>query len=739
MAKNKKDPWRIGGEVDKNALYAGQTTGMWLGILLYVFIAIALALWIVFSLGCVLAIFQSDKVKCGFSAVNNMLATGGVILTWGAALFDITLQRGVLNAGFWLRPGGGFGEGIQAVWIVLRDLVNIALIGGMVWASINMILKTGQQVGKIVVQIIIVALLVNFSYFFAGVILDASHFASRVIYQEAFGVTIGAPGAKEENKEGLQIATRFMLATRLGSLNDLSLLESTNEEVFVENAQDIGFALLMGLVALLVFMVTAWIFFSVAALFTQRFIVIIILLMTSPVGVLAFSDIPKLKEYGQGWWAALWSQAIFPPILLILFASSFKVLESATAAFVQKDASFLGLFVGPEAEGPLSGATPGQVADGPWGAAWELIIVYIIGIGLMYVSMRIAVNIAKQEPTKIPTTGQIYGQYRKAIKPIAAIPKVIGAIGEKVPAPFWMRTKSGLPYKNIGEALTFAPQRRARKAAPWDVEGQKKAHRYDLRQKKADDGVDEVARANKDIEAATTPEQKAEAEKRKRVALRNLGIALNNMPEEQRNFNLDKRHTPTEAQKRDGITEKDLDNAIDEGEVESANAPRYIDTGEGAGTTAGQPAAQPSSPAVREVVDAVKAADSREAARDALAYRLDSKEGKAILADTQNSSALVRSLREIGSVTLLPPAALAHENIAPNLHLTEVVEIASDTKHVNNEQFDKIANKVSDEVHEAFRAHPASKLRPRQVQRDARPPSPPEMGPGESMARGGNK
>jgi len=421
--KKKKGVLDIGGAADQAVGGGILVVAQWVGGAL---LMLAIFWTILAIVGCGVAEFvkQSTIAVCSANAAISMLQFGGILLTWAATFFDFMLQRGVLYAGTYLGPNGAFGIGISVVWKIIRDLVNLALIGGLIWASISMILNTGKETGKFVVQIIIAALLINFSYFFAGAILDASHFASRVIYDEAFNISSDTekPTFGQSYSAGDQITARFMVATRLSSM--YSLESKLRETSFTEKLGDRGILLLVGFVGLVLFIMTAWVFFTVASLFTQRFVVIVILLMTSPVAALAFTNIPKAKEYGDGWWKALYSQAIFPPILLILLAASFTVMDRASAQITQ-NASFLGLFDGPD---PNAGPV-GAVASGSWGAAWELMTVYIVGMGLMFASMKIATNIARQEPTKVPTTGEFYGAYKKSF---GAVGKVGGMVA-KVP------------------------------------------------------------------------------------------------------------------------------------------------------------------------------------------------------------------------------------------------------------------------------------------------------------------
>lgn len=676
----------------------------------------AIVLIILLSLlGCGLtkavAILPGDQgTQCAANMVGNVVQIGGTLLLFTTSLFDTVIVRYLFTAGTYLNPGNAFGTGIAAVWTILRDIVNLVLIGGLVWTSVSMILRTGQQVGKIIVQILIAALLVNFSYFFAGAILDASHFSARIIYQEAIfngeNISLDAtdPNRKQEVRPGLMISERFMDATRLSGL--------IYGKLDLDKVTDFGIAFTFGLFALLFLLLTAWIFLSLAGLFLQRFVVILILLMTAPIGILAFTDIGSAKELGKGWWAALWSQAIFPPVALIGIAASLKVLENASASVLRNastDYGILALF--------NEDAFTSAAGKGPWAATWDLITIYILGIGLLYMSMRIATNIARQEPLKVPTTGQFYGAYRK-IAP--AVAKGVAGAGKAL-ANFPIPGQSF--YRNLGDFLTVGPGRRG---ITWPTEaglqGQERWNRNKndfernhrraqlataARRKAEEDGasIEEIERlrenenAQWDIAASILPRLGEDYRRRLRSGDIKIG-------------------TPSEAEQKAAgvkVTDKDQRDVTgetiarsEEGEIGATNqriAGRQR-------VSQVQPGVPQRSPQIQNLIDAVKDEGRKEAARDALAYRLERQENKNILEDRRLSAELVRGLREVGHVTSLPPAALSHENVAPQLNLTEVVELGSDTENISNDQFKRIMDRVGDEVHEAFRSHPAAKLRP---------------------------
>ncbi|XKT74646.1 MAG: hypothetical protein ACJKTH_00965 [Patescibacteria group bacterium UBA2163] len=385
--------------------------------------------------------------QCNNSAgiAGMMLQMGGVFLGIGAGFFDWTITRWLIQASERLAVGGGIGSSISAIWIVLRDLVNLVFIGGLIWASINIILGSAQKVGRIIVTIIIAALLVNFSYFFTGAILDASHFTSRMIYQEALVIDIDSEERVGDNEVtsalqgGRAITTRFMNATKLASIYEL------DEDL---SKMDGAMLFMMGLIGVVFMGATFFIFFSMAALFIQRFIVIVILLMTSPIGILAFIDIPGIQKFGKAWWSALYSQAVFPVVFLLFAAAALKVLENASAVALG-DGTLVDLIANPTFISAAGGTR--------WSAALDLVVIYALGFGLLYFAMKISMGIARQEEFTPPTTGQFYGAYKKVIPTAAqAVGKTLGGAAK------WV---GGTPLaltggkRNLGDALTLKPLR----------------------------------------------------------------------------------------------------------------------------------------------------------------------------------------------------------------------------------------------------------------------------------------
>jgi len=69
-----------------------------------------------------------------------------------------------------------------------------------------------------------------------------------------------------------------------------------------------------------------FVFLSMIALLMARFVVLILLLITSPIGIVG-PAVPLLSKYSKEWWDALFSQAFFAPVFFLLAGISLTIIE----------------------------------------------------------------------------------------------------------------------------------------------------------------------------------------------------------------------------------------------------------------------------------------------------------------------------------------------------------------------------------------------------------------------------
>lgn len=101
-----------------------------------------------------------------------------LLLIVAAKLFNVLISMTLSST---LFAGSTF---IPAAWGIVRDLSNIFFILILLYVAIQIILDLGHDSKKIIVQVIIMALLINFSMFFTEVIIDTSNALALVFYNK---------------------------------------------------------------------------------------------------------------------------------------------------------------------------------------------------------------------------------------------------------------------------------------------------------------------------------------------------------------------------------------------------------------------------------------------------------------------------------------------------------------------------------------------------------------------------
>ena len=121
--------------------------------------------------------------------IFKTLAT--MVVSTAGLLFDnlltVTLSVGMYDAD-WVKLG----------WSMIRDVANIAFIIGIVIIGIFMIIGRRWQI--LLLNLVTVAFIMNFSMFFGRVIIDAGNFTAAIFYSMS-SVDIKAPGGDGDESE----------------------------------------------------------------------------------------------------------------------------------------------------------------------------------------------------------------------------------------------------------------------------------------------------------------------------------------------------------------------------------------------------------------------------------------------------------------------------------------------------------------------------------------------------------
>ena len=291
------------------------------GFLFLMFLGIFVALPLphvstVFAFGVDDAVASLGNATIGglLNVIGSILfSLGGWLVALGGWLFDASVSFALDSSHFQ-------SQGIKAGWAVFRDLANIMFIAVLVYIAIGTILQLGGvSTKKMLITLIVVALLINFSFFFASVVIDTSNILANLFYNEiappytATGQLV--PGAVLG--ERASISGQIIEGLKLSSMLDAKSAESLS---WTQN----GITKILGAIALLI---TAFVLLSGAILFVVRIVALMLSLVLAPLAFAA-AVLPATERYWKMWLDKLMGNAFVAPVYLLFLFVLFQIIES---------------------------------------------------------------------------------------------------------------------------------------------------------------------------------------------------------------------------------------------------------------------------------------------------------------------------------------------------------------------------------------------------------------------------
>jgi hypothetical protein len=260
------------------------------------------------------------------------------LLLWvSAQLFDsfiaISLSSKLFNA-------SGF---IPQAWTVVRDLSNIFFILILLYVAIEMILGIGHGTKKVIAQVVIMALLINFSMFMTKVVIDASNIIALVFYNKlnvnttSNGQTIAfEPSTSADNEKGISggIVNAFN-PTRLLSEDffNKAKLAVPGTNTSPQPLKTVPPSIIIGMLVVtgVIMSVAAYAFFVTGFYFLARMIELWVLIIFSPFAFMS-STLPAfshLEYLGWGaWFKRLIAVSFMAPIFMFFMYFIFLLVHA---------------------------------------------------------------------------------------------------------------------------------------------------------------------------------------------------------------------------------------------------------------------------------------------------------------------------------------------------------------------------------------------------------------------------
>ena len=240
---------------------------------------------------------------------------------------------------------------VEKGWGAVRDIANIMFIIGLLFVAVKTILGLNTTNNKKMIgNIIIFALIINFSLFATQVIVDASNILAKVFYHQITPV----------NSDGQQIEGNVeQRSVTVGIVDKFEpqqlLRDGTNtvdgEDLKLGDRTTQTFLVVVLLIILMAFMI--YIFISVSFLFVARTVSIWLAMILAPIAFASNAISPNIKGLGWNEWLSnLLKSAFMAPIfifflyIIILFGDLFAVGGvSATGGEDTNIAAFMATFI----------------------------------------------------------------------------------------------------------------------------------------------------------------------------------------------------------------------------------------------------------------------------------------------------------------------------------------------------------------------------------------------------------
>ena len=283
-------------------------------------------------------------------------------------------------------------------WTAVRDIANIAFIFILIYIAITIILQAEQaNTMKMLAGVVVMALLINFSFFLTRAVIDAGNILAIQFYNavpgtatiassaQASGVNVGAVGA---NALGLNSDSKDLTSNFMQMIQVQNILGQGSFQDFVSNNQKnmtgtgafltnliTQIVVFIGVAVILAFLAVA--FFTVGIKFIVRMIVLWFVIIGAPLAFAAKALTGKgsVTKLFDEWLGTLVTFSFYPAIFLFIFL----LINYVAIALAQGSTNGLVGAVFSDLNASPTSGVPG---------------LYLIGAAIMNVAIRMGIIVA---------------------------------------------------------------------------------------------------------------------------------------------------------------------------------------------------------------------------------------------------------------------------------------------------------------------------------------------------------
>jgi hypothetical protein len=280
-----------------------------------------------------------------FKAIAQLLMSiSSLALIFTGMIFDEVLKITIVNMATNIGGSSGIGTSISGAWATLRDIANMCFIFVLLYAAFKAMFDLSfGNFQTTVKNIIIVALLINFSLFFSKVVIDASNIVAIGFYRSITSSNVSLV----DDSGGIGSVANFRGISG-GYMNMLGLQTLYSSNILNEDLGDPVQILIIGIMSAVFMLITSIILLISAIMFIARFIILIFIMILSPVALIAFV-IPGMRHHFDSWVDALKNQSFFAPLFFALTWVVFRLGTAFKGTIIQQSSDFTSTFTNPSA------------------------------------------------------------------------------------------------------------------------------------------------------------------------------------------------------------------------------------------------------------------------------------------------------------------------------------------------------------------------------------------------------
>ncbi|MFA6383617.1 MAG: hypothetical protein WCX17_04320 [Parcubacteria group bacterium] len=243
-----------------------------------------------FNNGCKLTLNPSTWVTCLLLAVLDfvgwIMSIAALIFAWAADAKNLTA---VIN-----------GPAVYNAWKIIRDFLNMAFILVLVYTAFTIIFQVDSTNKKRILTVVLMALLVNFSFPIARFIIDVGNSMMYTIFNNLFD------GVKDPSAIYASITGKAQLGP------------------IIHPADPTISSLLASIVFVAILAVTL---LMMSVLFVIRIVALALVIIFSPIAFVGVA-VPSMESKAGQWWDYLFKYTFFGPIMAFMLYIAITLMNT---------------------------------------------------------------------------------------------------------------------------------------------------------------------------------------------------------------------------------------------------------------------------------------------------------------------------------------------------------------------------------------------------------------------------